>query len=56
MGYSPWGRKESDMTESLSTHWLFYGRKKFSSTHLGFLSGSESYADKDRPTGGKHTC
>ena len=23
LGYSPWGRKESDMTESLSTHWLF---------------------------------
>ena len=22
MGYSPWGRKESDMTEQLSTHVL----------------------------------
>ena len=29
VGYSPWGRKESDMTEQLSTHaaWYWVGQK-----------------------------
>ena len=49
------GVAKSQTRLRLSPHWLSQGRESFSSAHLGLLTGSESYTDKDRPTGEKHT-
>ena len=37
VGYSPWGRKESDMTERLHFHMFILSRNRESSLHAKFL-------------------
>ena len=45
MGYSPWGYKESDTTEPLSTH-----THTHTHTHPEYVKNSTTNKQKDRPT------
>ena len=38
MGHSPWGRKESDLTERLHFHFHFHVLEKEMATHSSVLS------------------
>ena len=38
VGYSPWGRKESDTTERLHFHFHFHALEKEMATHSGVLA------------------
>ena len=38
MGYSPWGREESDMTERLHIHFSIYALEKEMATHSSVLA------------------
>ena len=38
VGYSPWGRKESDMTERLHFHFHFHALDKEMATHSSILA------------------
>ena len=48
MGYSPWGRKESDTTEQLSTHLLLRIRTREAlSRHPFYISIGRKFSGRD---------